>query len=42
MITGKKIEVIRKDVGGITPEVAKRLAQDLIVRDNADILARSL
>jgi branched-chain amino acid transport system substrate-binding protein len=38
-IAGKKIEVIRKDVGGIAPEVAKRLAQELVVRDNADILA---
>jgi branched-chain amino acid transport system substrate-binding protein len=39
MVAGKKIEVIRKDVGGIAPEVAKRLAQELVVRDNADILA---
>ncbi len=39
MVAGKKIEVIRKDVGGIAPEVAKRLAQELIVRDGADILA---
>ena len=38
-VAGKKIEVIRKDVGGIAPEVAKRLAQELIVRDGADILA---
>src|SRR5215472_2356761 len=38
-VAGKKIEIIRKDVGGIAPEVAKRLAQELIVRDNADILA---
>jgi len=39
MVAGRKIEVIRKDVGGIAPEVAKRLAQELVVRDNADILA---
>jgi len=39
MIAGKKIEVIRKDVGGIAPDVAKRLAQELIVRDKVDILA---
>lgn len=39
MVAGKKIEVIRKDVGGIAPEVAKRLAQEVIVRDGADILA---
>jgi branched-chain amino acid transport system substrate-binding protein len=38
-VAGKKIEFIRKDVGGIAPDVAKRLAQELIVRDNIDILA---
>jgi len=38
-VAGKKIEVIRKDVGGIAPDVAKRLAQELIVRDKVDILA---
>jgi branched-chain amino acid transport system substrate-binding protein len=38
-VAGKKIEVIRKDVGGIAPEVAKRLAQELVVRDNVGILA---
>ncbi len=38
-VAGKKIEIIRKDVGGIAPEVAKRLAQELVVRDHADILA---
>ncbi len=37
-VAGKKIELIRKDVGGIAPDVAKRLAQELIVRDHADIL----
>lgn len=37
-VAGKKIEVIRKDVGGIAPDLAKRLAQELIVRDKADIL----
>jgi len=36
---GKKIEVIRKDSGGIAPDVARRLASELIVRDNVDILA---
>jgi branched-chain amino acid transport system substrate-binding protein len=38
-VAGKKIEIIRKDVGGIAPDVAKRLATELIVRDNVDILA---
>jgi len=35
---GKKVELIRKDVGGINPPVAKRLAQELVTRDNVDIL----
>ena len=38
-VAGKKIEIIRKDVGGPAPDVAKRLAQELIVRDKVDILA---
>jgi branched-chain amino acid transport system substrate-binding protein len=38
-VAGKKIEFIRKDTGGIAPDIAKRLAQELIVRDKADILA---
>ena len=38
-VAGKKIEIIRKDVGGINPPVAKRLAQELVVRDKIDILA---
>ncbi len=37
-VAGKKIELIRKDTGGIAPDVAKRLAQEVIVRDHADIL----
>ena len=38
-VAGKKIEVIRKDTGGPTADVAKRLAQELVVRDGVDILA---
>jgi len=38
-VAGKKIEIIRKDVGGIAPPVAKRLAEELVVRDKVDILA---
>ena len=30
--------MIRKDVGGINPPVAKRLAQELVTRDDVDIL----
>jgi len=40
-VAGKKIEFIRKDSGaaGSAPDVAKRLAQELIVRDKVDIIA---
>ena len=38
-VGGKKIEIIRKDTGGPNPDVAKRLAQELVVRDHVDILA---
>ena len=40
-VAGKKIELIRKDsgTGGTAPDVAKRLAQELVVRDKADIIA---
>ena len=38
-VAGKKLEFIRKDTGGINPPVAKRLAQELLTRDNVDILA---
>jgi branched-chain amino acid transport system substrate-binding protein len=38
-VAGKKLEFIRKDTGGIAPDVAKRLAQELIVRDKVDMLA---
>ena len=37
-VAGKKIEIIRKDTGGIAPDVAKRLAQELITRDKVDII----
>jgi len=38
-VGGKKIEIIAKDVGGINPPVAKRLAQELVTRDNVDVIA---
>jgi branched-chain amino acid transport system substrate-binding protein len=38
-LDGMKVEVIRKDVGGINPAAAKRLAQELVTRDNIDVLA---
>ncbi len=38
-VAGKKIEIIAKDTTGPVPEVAKRLAQELVVRDKVDFLA---
>jgi branched-chain amino acid transport system substrate-binding protein len=38
-VAGKKIELIRKDSGGIAPDVAKRLSQEVIVREGATVLA---
>src|SRR5216110_1110332 len=38
-LAGKKIEIIRRDVGGPLPDVAKRHAQELVVRDKVDLLA---
>jgi branched-chain amino acid transport system substrate-binding protein len=37
-VAGKKIEIVRKDTGGIAPDLAKRLSQEAIVRDHVDIL----
>ena len=36
---GRKVEIITRDTTGAAPEVAKRIAQELITRDNVDILA---
>jgi branched-chain amino acid transport system substrate-binding protein len=38
-VGGKKIEIIVKDTGGVAPDVAKRLAQELVVRDKVDMIA---
>src|SRR5216117_3608892 len=38
-LAGKRIEIIRRDVGGPLPDVAKRHAQELVVRDKVDLLA---
>jgi branched-chain amino acid transport system substrate-binding protein len=40
-VAGKKIEIIRRDTAGVAPDVATRLAQELVTRDNVDILAGS-
>ena len=36
---GKKIELVIRDTTGAAPDIAKRLAQELVTRDNVDILA---
>ena len=37
-VAGKKIELISRDTTGPSPEIAKRLAQELVVRDKVDFL----
>lgn len=37
-IAGRKIEFIRKDDTGLAPDVAKRAAQELAVRDKVDVI----
>ena len=36
---GKKIEIVVKDTTGAAPDIAKRLAQELVTRDQVDLLA---
>ena len=38
-VAGKKIELIVKDTTGPAPDVAKRVAQELITRDKVQFLA---
>src|SRR6202165_732402 len=38
-VGGKKIEIVVKDTTGAAPDIAKRLAQETVTRDNVDILA---
>ena len=37
-VAGRKLEIIKRDDGGLAPETAKRLAQELIVNDRVDFL----
>ncbi len=37
-VAGKKLEVLRKDTGGVAPDVAKRIAREYVVNENVDIL----
>ncbi|MDB5838557.1 MAG: transporter substrate-binding protein [Herminiimonas sp.] len=38
-VAGRKIELIIRDVGGPNPDVARRLAQELVSREKVDFLA---
>lgn len=38
VVAGRKVNVIYRDDGGPNPEVAKRLTQELVSRDNVDVL----
>ncbi|HXX11989.1 MAG TPA: ABC transporter substrate-binding protein, partial [Burkholderiales bacterium] len=38
-VAGRKVELIVKDTTGPSPDIAKRLAQELITNDNVDFLA---
>jgi len=38
-IGGRKIELLKRDTTGVAPDTAKRLAQELVVRDKVDVLA---
>jgi branched-chain amino acid transport system substrate-binding protein len=38
-VAGREIQVILKDDGGLSPDVTKRLAQELVARDKVQVLA---
>ena len=38
-VAGRKVEIIARDTTGPNPEIAKRLAQELVTRDKVDFLA---
>jgi branched-chain amino acid transport system substrate-binding protein len=38
-VAGRKVQLIVKDTGGPSPEVARRIAQELVVQDKVDFLA---
>jgi branched-chain amino acid transport system substrate-binding protein len=38
-VAGRPVEIILKDDGGVSPDVTKRLAQELVARDKVQVLA---
>lgn len=39
VFSGRKVELIIKDDTGVAPEISKRAAQELVIRDKVDVLA---
>ncbi|KWT98842.1 MULTISPECIES: ABC transporter substrate-binding protein [unclassified Variovorax] len=37
-IAGRPVEIVKKDTGGPAPDAAKRIAQELVVRDKVNVL----
>jgi branched-chain amino acid transport system substrate-binding protein len=42
LVGGRKVEIIRRDDTGPAPDVARRLAQELVVQDHVDFLLGSI
>ncbi len=42
MMSGRKVELIKRDDTGVAPDVARRLATELVVQDHVDFLMGSL
>jgi len=38
-VAGREVQIILKDDGGVSPDVTKRLAQELVARDKVQVLA---
>jgi branched-chain amino acid transport system substrate-binding protein len=38
-VAGRQVQVILKDDGGVSPDITKRLAQELVARDKVQVLA---
>ena len=38
-VAGRKVEILLKDDGGLSPDVTKRLAQEMVSRDKVQVLA---
>lgn len=38
MVAGRKVELIRRDTGQMSPDTAKRIAQELIINDHVDLI----